>query len=699
MYLLIFEPIRSIFHMITEQLFYPGSIAVIGGSNNTGKPGGRLLQNIITGEFKGDLYVVNPREDSVQGIKSYRTLEDLPQTDLAILAIAADFCPETIQFLAEKRGTKAFIIISAGFSEDSEKGQQLEKQIVDTVNKNNACLIGPNCIGVITPSYNGVFTSPVPRLNLQGCDFVSGSGATAVFIIESAIPKGLTFSSVISVGNSAQTGVEDIVEYWDNTYEPGISSEVKLLYVENIHNPDKLLHHASSLIRKGCRIAAIKAGTTAEGSRAASSHTGAIASSDSAVEALFRKAGIVRCFGREELTTIASVLSNKHSKGKNIAIITHAGGPAVMLTDALASGGLHIPGITGEDHTNILAMMNPGASADNPIDLIATATPQQLGNVIEYVDKKIPEIDSIIVIYGYNGLIDIREIYDVLHEKIISCDKPVFPILPSVFSSRNEIETFIGSGHISFPDEVVLGRALTRISNTPYPADEKIFLEEVDVPLIRKIIDEADSGYLDPDVVQQLLSAAGIPIVEEQVINSGKILKKKASEIGYPIAIKAIGPVHKSEVGGVTLNIKSETHLYAEYRRMKRIKGVRSVLIQKMLTGTELFIGASYAPRFGHVIICGPGGIFVEMMNDFSSGLAPLTFDEAKSMVKSLKSYPIIKGTRGKPGINEKKFIEIIVRLSSLLRFATEIKEMDINPVIGNREDLTVVDARIRIEK
>jgi len=685
--------------MINQHLFSPGSIAVIGGSNNTGKPGGRLLQNIINGGFRGAVYVVNPKEDAVQDIPSYPSASVIPPVDLAILAVAAELCPSIVKILAEEKGTKAFIVISAGFSEDGEQGLLMEKQMVDIANKHKACLIGPNCIGVITPAYNGVFTSPVPRLSAQGCDFVSGSGATAVFIAESAIPKGLTFSSIISVGNSAQTGVEEIVEYWDNTYQPGKSSEVKLLYVENIHNPDKLLHHASSLIRKGCRIAAIKAGTTEAGNRAASSHTGALASSDSAVEALFRKAGIVRCFGREELTTVASVLVNKHSKGKNIAIITHAGGPAVMLTDALASGGLHIPPITGDDKNNLLNMMNRGASADNPIDLIATATSEQLEKVIDYVDKKLNYIDSIIVIYGYNGLTDIKEIYEVLHKKIISCEKPIFPILPSISSSRAELETFIRAGHISFPDEVVLGKALTRIANTPYPADDRIFLDDVDIPLIRKIIDKAEAGYLQPETVQDLLSAAGIPMVEENIVCSGRVLRKIADEMGFPVALKAVGPVHKSEIGGVTLNIKSEIHLLAEYRRMMKIKGVSAVLMQKMMTGTELFIGASYAPRFGHVILCGMGGIFVEMLNDFSSGLAPLTPEEAKSMIRSLKSYPIIKGARGKAGVDENRFIEIIVRLSSLLRFATEIKEMDLNPLIGNEDEIAVVDARIRIEK
>lgn len=685
--------------MINDKLINPESIVVVGGSDDLFKPGGRVLKNILDGNFGGRLYVVNPNRDQVQGVVSYRDLSHLPSVDLAILAIPAKSCLPVVETLLREKNTKAFIIISAGFSESGEEGKKLELEISELVTNSGACLIGPNCIGVITTAYSGVFTTPVPGLDSRGCDFVSGSGATAVFIFESAMPKGLTFSSVYSVGNSAQTGVEEVLEYWDDTFDPAVSSRIKLIYVESIRDPDKLLHHASSLIRKGCRVAAIKAGTTEAGSRAASSHTGAMVSSDSAVEALFRKAGIVRCSGREELTTVASVFMHKPLKGKNIAIITHAGGPAVMLADALASGGMNIPPITGKDHEALISMMNPGASAGNPIDLMATATNEQLENVVEYVDKKLQDIDGMTVIFGSNGLNDMTEIYDLLHKKLLTCDKPLYPILPSISSSRRELQYFLDKGHVNFPDEVVLGRALTKIFNTPYPAEEKIFLDGVDVPLIRRIIENSRPGYLDPPVIQQLLNAASIPIVREAVATTRRQLVFTAGAIGYPLALKVIGPVHKSDVGGVTLNIKSQSHLEAEFRRMMKIKGVKGVLVQQMISGTELFIGAKYEPRFGHVILCGLGGIFVEILGDVSSGLAPLTFSEADSMIKSLKSYKIIKGARGRPGVNESKFAEIIVRLSSLLRFATEIKEMDLNPLIGSADSIAVVDARVRIEK
>jgi acetyltransferase len=684
---------------IVPELIHPKSIAVIGGSNNTHKPGGKIVQNIREGSFSGTLSVVNPKEEKVQGLPCYASAEDLPPTDLAILAVPARACPEIIRVLSEKKKTRAFIIISAGFSEENEQGAKLEKEVAEIVNKVGGTLIGPNCIGVMTPWYQGVFTSPIPKLSEKGCDLISGSGATAVFIMESGLPKGLMFSSVFSVGNSAQTGIEDLMEYLDESYVEGKSSRIKLLYIESIKDPDKLLKHASSLIRKGCKIAAIKAGGSEAGSRAASSHTGALASSDLAVEALFRKAGIVRCHGREELSTLAGVFMHPELKGRKFAIITHAGGPAVMLTDVLSAGGLEIPTISGPYAEELKASLYPGSSVANPIDILATGTAEQFGTVIDYCELKFENIDAMMVIFGSTGLNQVYDAYNVLHEKMKTCKKPIYPILPSISTAKKEVESFLAKGHINFPDEVVLGSAITKLFNTPKPAEEKIFLDGVDIPKIRSIIDRLAPGYIDESSIQMLLDAAGIPRVKEGVVKNKRDLLKLVEETGYPLVMKIQGPLHKSDVGGVTLNVKSKSHLLAEFSRMKRIKGYKGVLVQPMLSGLELFIGAKYEPKFGHVVLCGLGGIFVEIIRDVSSGLAPLTPLEAHSMIRSLKSYKIIQGARGNEGVDEKVFADIIVRLSTLLRFATEIKELDLNPLIGRGKSIHVVDARIRIEK
>ncbi|MDA3832948.1 MAG: acetate--CoA ligase family protein, partial [Spirochaetales bacterium] len=629
----------------------------------------------------------------------YKQVDDLPQVDLAILAIPAQFCLETVKVLAEKKSTKAFIIISAGFGETSEDGKILEQQIVDVVEKNRACLIGPNCIGVMTPQHTSVFTTPVPKLTPEGCDFISGSGATAVFIMESGIPKGLRFANVFSVGNSAHTGVEDVLAYLDETFDENISSRVKLLYIENIDDPDKLLYHTSSLINKGCKIAAIKAGSSQAGSRAASSHTGALTSSDAAVEALFRKAGIVRCYGREELTTVANVFMCKELKGEKLAIITHAGGPGVMLTDALEGGGLQIPRIDDSPEKEALKeKLFPGSSVENPIDFLATGTAEQLGEIVDACENDF-DVDGMAVIFGSPGLFPIRDVYEVLDKKMQTCKKPVYPILPSIINVKEDVSYFLSHGNVNFPDEVLLGKALTKVINTPEPASNEIYVKDINVDAIGRILKEAKNGYQPPEIIHRLFDAAGIPRVEEIVAKNEKEAVLAAMKIGFPVVMKVIGPVHKTDVGGVVLNVRSAEEVRKEFHHLNEIEGVEGVLIAQMAEGTELFLGATYEENFGHIVLCGLGGIYVEVLKDVASGLAPLSHDEAMSMLWQLKSYILMKGYRKQEGINIPQFADIIVRLSSLLRFATEIKELDINPLLGNEKEILAVDARIRVAR
>ena len=687
--------------MINKELLEPESIVVIGGSNNVHKPGGAVVRNLLSGGYQGTLRIVNPKEDEVQGIKAFHDAKELPPTDLAILVVAAKFCPQYVDYLAAEKQVRAFVIISAGFGEETHEGALLEQQILDTCEKYGCALIGPNCIGLLTRWHHSVFTKPIPHLNPKGVDFISGSGATAVFILESAVTKGLPFNSVWSIGNGKQIGIETVLEYMDEHFDAEHDSLVKLLYIENIADPDKLLYHATSLIRKGCRIAAIKAGSSESGSRAASSHTGAIASSDSAVEALFRKAGIVRCYSREELTTVGCIFTLPRFSGKNFAIVTHAGGPGVMLTDALSKGGMNVPPLSGPAADELKAQLYPGSSVANPIDILATGTPEHLGIAIDYCEKKFKEIDAIMVIFGTPGLVQLYETYDVLHKKMLSCKKPIFPILPSVNTAGPEVQEFLSRGHVNFSDEVTLATALTQIMKTPAPADQTLEIHGVDVPRIRRIIDNLPTtgGYIEPHLVHELLECAGIPTVPEFVSSDKDEVIAFAEKTGFPVVAKVVGPVHKSDVGGVALNIRSKEVLAAEFDRMMQIPDATAVMVQKMIKGTELFIGAKYEKRFGHVVLCGLGGIFVEVLKDVSSGLAPLTYEEAYSMIHSLRGYKILKGTRGQRGINEKKYAEIIVRLSTLLRFATEIKEMDINPLLADEADVIAVDARILIEK
>ncbi len=685
--------------MITQQLINPKSIVVVGGTDNVNAPGGKVLKNLIDGNFNGDLYVVNPKKDKIQGLKVKHTVNDLPEVDLAIMAIAAKYIPDTIKTLTEQKSTKGFIILSAGFSEESEAGAVLENQIVDQINKYEGSLIGPNCIGLLNTNYNGVFTTPIPSLDPKGVDFISGSGATAVFIMESGVPKGLTFNSVYSVGNSAQLGVEEVLEYLDETFDSEISSKVKLLYIENIDNPAKLLKHASSLIRKGCKIAAIKSGGSEAGSRAASSHTGALASPDVAVNALFKKAGIVRCHSREELTTVASVFMHPELTGKSVAIITHAGGPAVMLTDALSNNGLEVPHIDGEKAELLLTKLFPGSSVANPIDFLATGTAEQLGDIVDAVNNDFEDIDAMVVIFGSPGLFPVYDVYDLLDEKMKSSKKPIYPVLPSVVNVADEIKHFLAKGRINFPDEVVFGEALAKVYFNNKPVEENIKLPEIDKTKIRSIIDNCENGYINSKNMMGLLDAAGISRAGEAVVNSAEEAVERANALGLPVVMKVVGPVHKSDVGGVALNVKDNETVVAEFNRMIQIKDTTAILIQPMLSGIELFVGAKREDKFGHMILCGLGGIFIEVLEDVQAGLAPLSIEETHGMIQKLNSYGIIKGTRGQEGVNEDMFAEIVQRVSALVSVAPEIFEMDLNPLLGTEDKVVAVDARIRIEK
>lgn len=683
--------------MINKELISPKSIVIVGGSQDFQKPGGNVLKNLIETGYSGKLYVVNPKADSVQGVKCYKSVSDLPEVDLAILAIPAHLCPEATDILCNKKDCKAVIVFSAGFHEDGPEGALLEDKLVEIVNKAGATLIGPNCIGVLTPAYSGVFTRPIPTLDPMGVDMISSSGATAVFILEASMQLGLKFSSVFSVGNSAQTGVEELLEYLDLSYIPGKSSPVKLLYIESISNPEKLLKHSRSLIKKGAHIAAIKSGYSDAGSRAASSHTGALASPDKAVNALFKKAGIIRCFSRSELAMVASVLLYPRPKDKKIAIITHAGGPAVMLTDVLSANSIEIPEIKGKKAAALLEKLYPGSSVSNPIDFLATGTAEQLGYIIDACENDF-DVDAMVVIFGSPGLTSVFDVYDVLAKKIKSCKKPIYPVLPSVVNVQEEIALFQKNGGISFQDETLFGMALAKVLNNDREIEE-IELPPVDIKLIRSVIDSCKDGYLSPIEVQKLLDAAGIDRAKEAVTSTVNEAQKMAKEIGFPLVMKVVGPVHKSDVGGVVLNVTDLETLVLEFNRMMKIPETTSILLQPMLSGTQLFIGAKKEDKFGHIIMCGLGGIFVEAIGDVITGLNPISKKEATSMIQSLKGYKLIEGTRGQEGVNEFLFTDSIRRVSALCNAAPEIFEMDLNPLLGNPKQVIAVDARIRIIK
>ena len=683
--------------MISQSLLNPGSIAIIGASNDTSKPGGKVLQNIRTHGFTGHLYAVNPNEKAVQGVVCFNSVDSLPSVDLAIIAIAARFVEETIKTLAYQKNCKAFIVLSAGFSETGEKGEDLEKRCADIADSVGGTLIGPNCIGIITGKYKGVFAGPLPAYDPHGCDCVSASGATMVYILEMAIPRGLKFRDIFSVGNSAQVGVEEILEYWDNSFDPGNSSKIKLLYMEQIRDPSRFLKHARSLVNKGCRIAAIKAGSTDAGSRAVSSHTGALAGSNSAVSALFRKAGIIRCYSRVELVYVAAIFSMKPLTGDRLAVITHAGGPGVMLTDILVRGGMKVPKLEGQRAEQLLSKLLPGSSVGNPIDFLATGTADQLGEILETVDTEFEEIDGSIVLFGTTGMCKVDDAYTMLHEKMRSCTKPIFPILPSVIQAAEEVDRFHELGHANFTDEVSFGYVLSRVNKMNRPYSDPL-LPEVDEQKIRKIIEKAGAGYLPADKVFELLDAAGIDTTRQALVSTKEEAVEQATSIGFPLVMKVSGPIHKSDINGVVVGITGIEEVEETYELLMSIPSANGVIIQQQAKGIEIYLGAKSEEKFGHQVLCGLGGTWIEVFKDVSSGLAPIGREEGLSMIRHLKAYPIIKGTRGKEGVDEELIAFALMKLSALINAAPEISELDINPLMGTKDKLVAVDARISLK-
>ena len=690
--------------MIAKELLNPRSIVICGASSDIHKPGGKALKNLLESSFSGPVYAVNPKETEVQGIKCYAKVEDLPQVDCAILCIAAKFCAQTVDVLTQQKGTKGFIIVSAGFSEENAEGAAIEKHIVDSINAVGGSLIGPNCTGFLNTNYSGCFDTPIPKLDPKGVDFITGSGATAVFIKEYGMTNGLKFNSVWAVGNSAQLGIEDVLEHLDETFDPEKSSHVIMLYMEKVGDPQRLLKHSRSLINKGCHIAAIKSGGSAAGSRAASSHTGALATNDAAVDALFRKAGIVRCQNRQELTTVCGVFMYPEIKGNRCAVITHAGGPAVMLTDVLSNNGIEVPSL--KEHPASPALLEKlfgGSSVGNPIDFLATGTAEQLGYIIDTVENEYTDIDFSVVIFGSPGLFSNREVYALLNEKMKTCKKPIFPVLPSIINVKDEIQEFIDMGNINFPEECVLGNAICKVYNTPKPQPENVEQPAIDVARIRKTVERCKSGYLEIADYNELLDAAGISRKKSVEVSKVEDALAFAKEVGcskdVPLVMKVVGPLHKSDVGGVTLGVKDLATVEKEFNRLIVIPETYAVEMYPMLDGTDVYIGAIKDPKFGHQIFFGLGGIFIEVLKDVQSALAPISAAEAKEALTKLRGYKILQGVRGQEAVNIDLYADQIARVSALVQAAPEIAEMDLNPLLGNPRYVTAVDARIRLEK
>lgn len=680
-----------------DHLLHPHSIAVIGGSDDLNKPGGNLVHNLLSHGYQGELLIVNPKAAQVQGLRAYPSVKDLPIVpELAMIVIPAAFVEQAVADLAAL-GTPAVIVMSAGFSEVNAAGKQAERRLAALAAEHEMLLLGPNCLGVSSATHAGLFAGLIPSMAPGGIDFLSGSGATIVFLAEPAVKRGLRFNSCLSVGNSALTGVEELLELFDAEHTD-TSSPFKILYMEGIKQPGRFLQAARSLNQKGCTLAAIKGGTTGAGSRAAASHTGAMATNDTAVQALLQKAGIIRVQSRPELIDVAAVLVCAKGKldGRRVAIVTDAGGPGVLLADELNRQGFEVPPFQASTREKLNQVLLPGASSANPVDCLPARNGRMMAQILEIIRSEEAEtIDYILCVDGDSHLSDNWEVYQAILHEMEHGTIPVFPSFCTVVSSHEALEKFKQAGKCYFDDEVALARALGAVVNRPRLSQPTLDLPGFNRARIAELL-AGKNGALSAGLTREVLQAAGMPFPGQVELAAPEELA--AVPFAFPWVMKVSGPLHKTDVGGVRLNIHSLEEARQVWGELLQIPGATGCLVQQMVSGTEVLLGANREEGFGHLVAFGLGGIYTEALKDVHFALAPLSAQEADTLVQSLRALPLLKGVRGEPGMDFGVLQDLLLRLSLLVTHFPQIQEMDLNPVKGSGRELYVVDARVILD-
>ncbi|MBI4862930.1 MAG: acetate--CoA ligase family protein [Candidatus Riflebacteria bacterium] len=503
---------------------------------------------------------------------------------------------------------------------------------------------------------------------------------------------------MVSVGNSAQQGVEEVLADQASRGE----GRTKLLYFETIKQPALLLDAARRLSTCGCSIVALKTGTTEAGSRAASSHTGAMASSDAAVTALFDKAGIVRVRSKTEMVDVAGVLNQYGPpRGSKVVIVTHAGGPGVSLTDELSRQGFEVPELRAGTQARLRERLLPGSAFKNPVDLLAAGTAQHLADVLSILKEEERDMGAVAIIFGSPGLFDVWPAYQVILQNLHSYPVPIYPILTSPIVAADAVRRFKETGSFYFTDEVHLATALGRIAKTPPAAPAAPRLPPIDEAAVETVLGEArkrGGGQLAPGEIGRVLRACGFRMPETLEVDGVDEASRAAARIGFPVVLKVVGLVHKSDRGGVLVDLRTDQEVRDGFARLRAIPGATGVTVQRQVSGLELILGVSREERFGHLVLFGLGGIFTEVLGDVAMALAPLSDQEAMRLVGSIRSASMLEGRRGRPGVDRAVVADGLVRLSTLVHRFPQIKELDINPLMGHGADLVVVDCRIDVD-
>lgn len=701
--------------MLKEQLdkiMCPKTIAVVGASTKEHTIGSDIMKRLQEYKFTGKIYPINPKGGVIEGLQAYTTVNEVPESiDLAIIVVNSKFVLSTIDQCHEK-GIKGLCIITAGFKETGKEGAELEKQLVEKLNEYGMRCVGPNCLGVVNTnpeiSMDGCFAESLPERGHIG--FVSQSGALGGGILNILKDLNLGFAQFISIGNQADVNAETALEYWENDDDV----HQMLLYMESIQNPANFRKLATRISKKK-PILALKAGRSAAGASAASSHTGSLAGADKAANALLAQSGVIREYSLKNLFSTAKVFANcPIPKGNRVAIITNSGGPGIMATDAVCEYGMEMAKITDQTKETLRSFLPAAASVKNPIDMIASAPIEHYKETLKTVIAD-ENVDMIMVIYlPFLGLKDIDVAKAVMEIKAQYPEKPVI----GVFMTKSKFFTALSDMDVNMPffmyaEEAAEGFArLDQQRKWIARPEGKIPCYDVDRKKAEEIIYQAlkeDRAQLTTRESIDVLDAYGIRVCKSGFATNEEEVVALGNSIGYPVVMKMTSKTtsHKTDVGGVRVNIQSEEQLRAEYKDLLSkleekglLDGLEGVIIQEMVKGNrEMVCGIATDPQYGPMMMFGLGGVFIEVMKDVTFRIAPLTDVDAEEMIKSVKAYKLLEGARGTKPADMNQIQETLLRLSQLVSDYKFIDELDINPLLISEKtgEGIAVDGRIKV--
>lgn len=694
-----------------EVFLKPRAVAVIGASRQRGTPGAEAFHNLIAAQFSGPVYPVNHASDVVQSVKAYPSIDEvLDPVDLAVIAVPADLVVEVAEQCGRK-GVRGLLVLSSGFAEVGEQGHDRQEVLLRVCHRYGMRLIGPNCLGVANTDpavrLNATFGPVAPTVGRVG--FMSQSGALGLAVMQYAASRGIGLSSFISVGNKADISGNDLLNYWET--DP--RTDVIVLYLESVGNPRKFVRIARR-VGKQKPIVVVKSGRSTAGARATSSHTGALlAASDVTVDALFRQAGVIRTDTLEELFDVVALLSQQPLPvGRGVGIVTNAGGPAILSADACEAAELVVPVLAAETQDRLKDFLPPIASLSNPVDMTASATAEHYQRAIAAVAND-PNVHAVIVLFIEPLMTGVREVAHAIRQATQSFGgtKPVLSVLMTSDDSPPAAHTNAELRLTSyrFPESAAraLGHAaryaVWRSRPLPVPAAPVGIRRDQAFALVASGMGEG--GWLDPTQAAELFACYGLPLVEQRVVSSPGGAAEAAREIGGAVALKGIAPgiLHKTEAGLVRLNLQGTDAVRRAAEAMVADlapagKPAPEFLVQRMVPpGVEMIVGLVHDPQFGPVLACGAGGVLVELLRDMAIRLTPVSRDEAREMIRSLKTYPLLQGYRGSPACDVAALEDVLLRVSALAEDLPQVAELDLNPVVVSAQGAQILDCRIRL--